>query len=58
MSDNRGSEIDRARDAWRKKFSVAPANAHERARQIRFLQGRGFSQSVIDRVLTSGETAC
>ncbi len=57
LSDNSESEIDRAREVWRKKFDVLPADAHERARQIRFLQGRGFSQSVIQRALRNGETA-
>jgi regulatory protein len=57
LSENRDSEIDRARDVWKKKFDALPVNAHERARQIRFLQGRGFSQSVIQRTLKSAETA-
>jgi regulatory protein len=57
LSDSRDSEIERAREVWKKKFGSLPANAHERARQIRFLQGRGFSQSVIQRALRNGETA-
>jgi regulatory protein len=56
LSDNRDSEIDRAREVWKKKFDAIPANANERARQIRFLQGRGFSQSVIPRALRNAET--
>ena len=56
LNDNRDSEIDRAREVWKKKFGVFPADAHERARQIRFLQGRGFSQSVIQRALRNKET--
>jgi len=57
LTGNRDSELDRAREVWKKKFDALPANAHERARQIRFLQGRGFSQSVIQRTLRSEDTA-
>jgi len=57
LSDNRESEIDRAREVWEKKFGALPANAHKRARQIRFLQGRGFSQSIIQRAIKTDETA-
>ena len=44
-------ELDRARTVWAKKFSAAPADAREWARQARFLQGRGFSGEVIRRLL-------
>lgn len=44
-------ELARARDVWAKKFSAAPADAREWARQARFLQGRGFSTDVIRRLL-------
>jgi regulatory protein len=48
----RASEIDRARAAWRKRFGGrAPASAAERAKQARFLQGRGFSFEAIRRVV-------
>jgi regulatory protein len=40
-------EIQRARDVWQKKFSHPPADAAERAKQMRFLQQRGFSLSAI-----------
>jgi regulatory protein len=45
------SEIERAREIWHKKFTHAPTEAREEARQIRFLQGRGFSTEVIRKVL-------
>jgi regulatory protein len=49
--DDRGEdEITRARVVWTKKFGVEPASASERGRQMRFLQGRGFSVETI-RVL-------
>jgi regulatory protein len=47
----RDSELDRARDAWRKKFGAAAADAAGRAKQMRFLQGRGFSFDVIRKVV-------
>jgi len=40
-------ELARAREVWRKKFDHAPADASERAKQMRFLQQRGFSQDAI-----------
>ena len=40
-------EAVRAREVWRKKFDCAPADASERAKQMRFLQQRGFSASAI-----------
>ena len=47
----RGSELERAQAVWRRKFGVPPADAKERARQLRFLAGRGFSGEVAYRVL-------
>ena len=45
------TEQDNAREVWRKKFSVMPANAKELGRQMRFLLGRGFTPEVIRQVL-------
>ncbi|GAA4340955.1 recombination regulator RecX [Pigmentiphaga soli] len=50
------SELPRARDVWRKRFKAPPADANERAKQIRFLMARGFSQSTIRRVLGDMES--
>jgi regulatory protein len=58
-----GSELERARAVWRRKFAATapggdgsdddPARtAAERARQIRFLAARGFSGDTIRRVVT------
>ena len=47
----RESELETARAAWQKKFGALPANAREKARQMRFLQGRGFSLDIIRRLL-------
>jgi len=50
----KASEFDRARDVWRRKFGKLPADAVNRARQMRFLAGRGFSPEVICRVVRGG----
>ena len=44
-------EIERARAAWSRKFSAAPTNPKEWARQARFLQSRGFAGDIIRRLL-------
>lgn len=44
-------ELERARAVWTRKFSAAPADAREWARQARFLRGRGFAGDVIRRLL-------
>ena len=48
-------ELERARGVWRRKFKRQPAGATERARQIRFLQGRGFDLDVIFKVIKGEE---
>jgi regulatory protein len=45
------SELDAAREVWRKKFGVLPQDAKEKARQVRFLQSRGFSVETTLKVL-------
>jgi regulatory protein len=47
----KASELERAREVWKKRFGSPPRNAAERAKQGRFLQGRGFSFDVIQRVI-------
>ena len=47
----RDSELRRACTVRDRKFTELPANAAERARQARFLAGRGFSPEVIARAL-------
>lgn len=48
-----GSEIDRARAIWARRFAdaPAPASAQERARQMRFLASRGFAAEAVRRVV-------
>ena len=57
LGDNRDSELERAREVWRKKFGAPPADAADRARQMRFLQGRGFSSAVIRQALSGAGEA-
>jgi regulatory protein len=45
------TELERAREVWRKKFAAVPTDAPERARQMRFLASRGFSGEVVHRVV-------
>ena len=50
-----GSDGARAREVWRKKFGQPPADAAERARQLRFLAARGFSGEVARRALDAAD---
>jgi regulatory protein len=43
--------LDAARAIWVRRFKAAPVTAAERARQVRFLQSRGFSVDIAMRVL-------
>ncbi len=51
MEGLRDTELSRAQEVWRKKFGQPPADAHERARQMRFLITRGFAAEVVRRVV-------
>ena len=54
MSDLKGGELEAAREVWRKKFGGRlPRTPADRARQARFLQGRGFDMEVILKVINS-----
>lgn len=53
--DARATEVARARDAWRRRFGVPPANALEKAKQMRFLRGRGFSSEAIRAAMGTRE---
>ncbi len=51
----RETEVDRAREVWRKKFGEAAADASARAKQMRFLLTRGFSADAVRRVVSGAE---
>jgi regulatory protein len=55
LQQARGTELERAREVWRRRFGAPPADAGERARQMRFLAGRGFEVEVIRRVVRGPE---
>lgn len=60
IQDLRATELDRAREVWRKKFGGKPAevvemDAAQRAKQVRFLLSRGFSAEVVRRVVAGAE---
>lgn len=51
----KASELERAREIWRKKFDGPAPDAAGRAKQMRFLAARGFGGDVIRRVVTQAE---
>ncbi|MBU1214352.1 MAG: recombination regulator RecX [Gammaproteobacteria bacterium] len=53
LPELKASELETARDVWQRKFGQPPQEAKEKARQMRFLQSRGFSTDVILKVLKS-----
>ena len=50
------SELETAREVWLKKFGVPPQDQKEKAKQIRFLQSRGFSMDAIFKVLRTSDS--
>jgi regulatory protein len=51
----RGTELQRAREVWRKKFGEPAADAAGRVKQMRFLASRGFGAEAIRRVVSGGD---
>lgn len=47
----KGTEVERARAVWSRRFGELPNTQQERGRQARFLQARGFSTETIRQVL-------
>ncbi|MCX7276955.1 MAG: recombination regulator RecX [Burkholderiales bacterium] len=52
------TELDRAREVWRKKFGSPPVDAAARAKQQRFLLARGFSSDAVRRVVAGSDDDC
>ena len=46
-----GSELERAREIWQRKFGSVAASQQERLKQMRFLASRGFSSAVVHQVV-------
>lgn len=55
LQARRAEELSSARAVWRRKFEHPPRTASERARQVRFLQGRGFDFDTIMKVVKGVE---
>lgn len=55
VAELRSTEVERAREVWRKKFGEPAADPAGRAKQMRFLASRGFSGEAIRRVVSGGE---
>ncbi len=51
LSEVRDGELESARAVWAKKFGSLPADAKEKAKQMRFLASRGFGQETIYKVM-------
>jgi regulatory protein len=52
----KGTELDAVRNVWQRKFGRPPSTAQDKARQIRFLQNRGFALEIILKLLKSDAT--
>ena len=50
---SREQELESARAVWQRKFPSPPVSSVEKAKQMRFLQGRGFSSDTIYRLFKS-----
>jgi regulatory protein len=57
LAQAKTGEAEALEAAWRSRFGCAPATADEKARQIRFLQGRGFALESILRLLRRANAA-
>lgn len=51
-AEAQSTELERAKEIWRRKFRVAGSSSAERAKQMRFLASRGFSGDTIRKVLS------
>jgi len=49
------TELARARQVWQRKFGQLALDAAGRAKQMRFLAGRGFSSEVIRKLVRGGD---
>ena len=49
-----GTELERARALWQRKYGAPASDLAGRLRQMRFLAGRGFSQGVVRQVVQGG----
>ncbi|HVL43456.1 MAG TPA: RecX family transcriptional regulator, partial [Acidovorax sp.] len=50
-----GSELERARAVWRRKFGKPATDPQTRAKQMRFLLARGFSGDAVRRAVQGAD---
>ena len=55
VQELRSTEVERAREIWRKKFGTPALDATQRAKQMRFLTSRGFGGDTIHRVVSGSD---
>ena len=55
VAEARATDLERAREVYRRKFRMPPSSREERAKHMRFLQSRGFSFDVIKGVMDGGD---
>lgn len=55
VNQARESDMAAARAVWLKKYGETPVDAKERAKQLRFLLGRGFPGEVVRRIVGGEE---
>ena len=55
LQQARSTELERAREVWRRRFGESASDAAGRAKQMRFLAGRGFEGEVIRRVVQGAD---
>jgi regulatory protein len=51
-AEAQSTEVERAREIWKRKFREPAASRADRAKQMRFLAARGFSHDTIRQVLS------
>jgi len=57
LPELKDSELESARGVWQSKFGALPQDAKEKAKQMRFMQSRGFSLDVVFKVWRNFESA-
>ena len=55
MAQLQGSELERAREVWRRKFGEPATDPQTRAKHMRFLLARGFSGDVVRRAVLGAD---
>jgi regulatory protein len=56
LSEADGSDESTLLALWKRRFGRVPADEREKARQVRFLQSRGFALSAILKLLRAART--